>query len=172
MIIDWASLSYHQLFALVSKKKTTSYFEIDSTEDELYAWRTNMISKLTKYIRLFNPRDLVVTLEGQNVWRNEFIENYYNNNCDIYWDESGYYIRFDNFLYKLFKDEKGTIELEKLDVIKDIETLPEKHKKLKDLPGHIQAMVWEILPKYKGHRAKQSHWPFFIGKRKWINMIQ
>jgi 5'-3' exonuclease len=166
LVIDWSSLAYHQIFALVSKKRTS--LELDSIEAELYAWRTGMVNKLLRYIYLFNPRDMVVTLEGTNVWRKEYCINYYNENSDIYYDTASYYLRYDNFLYRFFKKSNNEIDFEKLDVINDINRLPKKMKKLKDLPDKTREIFWNtILPKYKGNRDKQDYWPFNIDKNQW-----
>jgi len=166
LIIDWASLSYHQLFALVSKKKTTTYFDISTPEDELYAWRTGMVSKLIKYVRLFNPRDILLTLEGNNVWRNDYVKDYYNNNCTVFYDSSGYYVKFDNFLYKFYKKE-GEIDFQKCDPIVDQSLLTGKQKKITELPERIQKLFWDnVLPRYKGQRAK-AFWPFMVDKKEW-----
>jgi len=167
LVIDWASLSYHQLFALSSKSRKTSYFEMDTPEKELYAWNTNMVSRLLKYIQIFNPKDIVLTLEGNDVWRNDFCKEYYEKHCTVYYDKTGYYVRFDNFLYHFFKDG-DKIGHKKLDVVKDLDGIPEKSKKLKDLPDRIQKILWDtVLPKYKGQRAKQTYWPFLTPKSTW-----
>lgn len=167
MILDWSSLAYHQIFALASKKKTTSYFDISTPEDELYAWRTKMLYKLLGYIRSFNPRDIVITLEGSDVWRKHYVREYYNDNCDVHYDNTGYFIKFDNFIYHCTKNNEE-INFKKLDSVKDVNILPEKKKKLKDLPEKIQKIFWdEVLPGYKSNRSKKRYWPFLVDYKVW-----
>jgi 5'-3' exonuclease len=171
LVVDWASLSYHQLFALVSKQNTARTFEMDTPEKELYAWNTGMMLKMLKYVKLFNPKDIVFTLEGTKVWRNDICKDYYNEHCEIYYDKTGYYLRYDNFLYYATKDDiTRDISYKKLDVIKDIGRLPSEHKNLGAMPDRIQQIFWDdILPKYKGNRAKNDNWPFLVPKKKWKN---
>ena len=118
LIVDWASLSYHQMFALISKNNTNSYFELDSPESELYAWKTNMVDKFLGIIKKFNPKDTIIALEGNKPWRTEYCKTYYEENTKVCYDENGYYVRFDNLLYKFFKDGEGQIEFKKMDIVK------------------------------------------------------
>jgi len=169
LIIDWASLSYHQLFALVSKNNVSDYFEIDTPEGELHAWKSKMVGKLLDMIKCFNPRDVILTLEGTKPWRTNYCKEYYEKYAKIFYDKSGYYLKFDNFLYKFAKDEDGKIEFKKLDIIKDMTLVPDKDKKLTELPEKIQTLFWDtVLPKYKGTRSNQ-YWPFHITKKEWKN---
>ncbi|GAG95029.1 unnamed protein product, partial [marine sediment metagenome] len=179
LIIDWSSLAYHQWFAIASKN-STAYLEIDDSEDELYVWRTRMINKMVDYIKLFNPRDILITLEGTKVWRNQIVRDYYNEHTTVYYDKSGYYLRFDNFLYKATKNEGGGIDVDKLDIVKDADLLPATHKKLGEMPDRAKELLWRLqyispklvakpaLPKYKGTRSAK-YWPFMTEKKDWKN---
>jgi len=168
LIIDWSSLAYHQQFAMVSKH-STAYLDVDSPEDELHIWKTKMVSRVVDYIKLFNPRDIILTLEGDNIWRNGFVKDYYNENATVYYDDTGYYLRYDNFLYKVSKDSKGELSIDKMDIVKDVNKIPKKHKKPSELPDRVRKIFWDhILPKYKGTRSNQ-YWPFMIDKKTWKN---
>jgi len=168
LIVDWSSLSYHQLFALASKNNTSEYFELDSPEGELRAWKSKMLDKLLIMIRDLNPKDVILTLEGTNPWRSEYCKEYYEKNAKVFYDNTGYYLRFDNFLYKFSKDADGKIDFVKMDIVKDIGLIPTKEKKITELPEKIQTLFWDtVLPKYKGNRSKQTYWPFHVTKKEW-----
>jgi len=167
VIVDWASLAYHQLHALNSKFKTARVVEFDTPEDELRVWKSGMLSKMLRYIKLFNPKDILLSKEGSKVWRSDFVKEWYNDRATVAYDNTGFYLRYDNFLYKFYKDSSGDIITEKLDVVKDLELVPDNAKLLKDMPQRIQQMCWtDILPRYKGTRSK-SEWPFLIDKAVW-----
>ena len=74
MVIDWASLSYHQMHSIKSEKRTT-VLNIESAEDEIRMWNNHMLSKVLKYIKLFNPKDIICALEGKNVWRFDYVRD-------------------------------------------------------------------------------------------------
>lgn len=170
LIVDWASLSYHQIFALASKNNTSDYFEMGTPEGELHAWKSKMVDKLLGMIRDFNPRDVILTLEGTKLWRADYCKEYYEKHAKVFYDKTGYYLRFDNFLYKFSKDGEGKIQFEKMDIIKDVGLIPTKEKKISELPENIQTLFWDTaLPKYKGNREKQTYWPFHITKKEWKN---
>ena len=142
---------------------------MDTPEGELHAWKSKMVDKLLGMIKAFNPRDVILTLEGTKPWRTDYCKEYYEKYAKIFYDKSGYYLKFDNFLYKFAKDEDGKIEFKKLDIIKDMTLVPDKDKKLTELPEKIQTLFWDtVLPKYKGTRATQ-YWPFHITKKEWKN---
>lgn len=167
MIVDWASLSYHQLHALLSKKNTAQVLEIETADQELAIWRSGMLSKMLRYIKMFNPKDIVLTLEGVNLWRNELVKDYYNNNTMVHYDKTGYYVVFDNFIYKVIKNADGSIKSEKLDPIEFRNSLPDNGKPLIEMPERVQDTLWEyVLPKYKGQRNKQP-WDFIVDKKYW-----
>lgn len=167
VIVDWASLAYHQLHALNSKVKSARVVEFNTPEDELRVWRAGMLSKMMRYIKLFNPKDILLSKEGNKVWRSDYVKGWYSEYATVAYDNTGYYLRFDNFLFKFYKDRSGEIISEKLDVVKDLELVPDNAKPLKDMPQRIQDMCWlDVLPKYKGTRSK-SEWPFLIDKSEW-----
>jgi len=168
LIVDWASLSYHQLHALNAKAKTSHVVDFNTPEDELRVWRAGMLSKMLRYIKLFNPMDIVLTKEGDNVWRKDFVKEYYSEHAIVSYNSVGYYVRYDNFLFGLHKDAaSGDIIKQKMHPIKDADDIPDNGKKLKDMPQRIQDMCWEIvLPKYKGQRSKQS-WDFLVTRSDW-----
>jgi hypothetical protein len=186
VIIDWASLSYHQWHGINTKLNksymtkepedeygNTSLFE-RTQDSELAMWRTSMLNRMIKYVKLFNPIDIIFALEGTNVWRNNIVKYYYNENCIVYYDKYAYYLRYDNFLYKVTQ-RNDVIFAEKKDFIKDSEILDKQSKKLNQMPQRIQDMMWNaylpngttpLLPKYKGKRAKQE-WKFITEKNFW-----
>lgn len=166
VIVDWASLSYHQLHALNSKLKTARMVEFNTAEDELRVWRSGMLHKMLQYIKLFNPKDILISKEGNEVWRSYFVKEWYNENAKISYDKSGYYLRYDNFLYRFYKDGDEVIT-EKLDVVNDIVNVPDNFTPIGEMPERIQEMCWDsVLPAYKGTRSK-SEWPFLVEKSRW-----
>jgi hypothetical protein len=186
VIIDWASLSYHQWHAINTKINNSSMFDDDgldgnglfsdgrTSQAEISIWRTSMLSKVLKYVKLFNPIDMVLALEGTNVWRNGVVKEYYENNCRVHYDTSAYYIRYDNFLYKVTK--KGDqIHVAKLDIVTDAAVLDNPSKLLGEMPSRVKDMLWNaylpngtspLLPVYKGKRQKQV-WDFVTDKKYW-----
>jgi len=167
VIIDWASLSYHQIHSLSSKKKKSQLMDIDTAELEIAVWRNSMLSSLTHYVRLFNPMDIILTLEGTNVWRNDFVKEWYNERAVVYYDANGYWLQFDNFILRFTKDVSGDIICEKMDPVNDIVNLPKNKKLVKDFPDRLQKMFWKHLPGYKAHRSKNDNWDFVVDKKYW-----
>lgn len=169
MIVDWASLSYHQLHGLLGKKDSAQVLDIDTPEKELEIWRHGMLRKMTQYIKMFNPKEVVLTLEGNDIWRNDVVKDYYNENTMVYYDKNNYYAKFDNFIYMFTKNDDGSIAHQKLDLLDAEKILPNNGKKLKDMPDRIQILFWDtVLPKYKGTRSSQP-WNFIIDKKVWRN---
>jgi 5''-3'' exonuclease (including N-terminal domain of PolI) len=173
VIIDWASLSYHLFHSIGSDKNREKYGLLDS-EGELELWRTKMIDRVMEYIALFNPRHLVFALEGKAAWRRKFVEEYYGEHAEIYYNKSEYYVLSDNYLYMVQQAADGGYAVTQLS-IKDRAKLSElKHRKLKDMPEKQQRMFWgiytpggdPILPSYKGQR-KSKPWKFSTEKKVW-----
>lgn len=172
LILDWASLSYHQWFTLPYKKEHSDV-PIETAAQELGVWRVSMLHEILKLIKLFNPIDVVFTLEGENGWRKEYVKEYYNANTTVYYDSSAYYVRFDNRLYKLYK-VNDVIEVMEMDIVKDVGSLPSTSKTLGELPERVRNMIWELklpnqdpmMPLYKGKRNKRP-WNFIIDKNDW-----
>ena len=68
LVIDWASLSYHQLWALDSKKKSATQILIDSKEEELNEWRHAMLYSTLEFIKMVNPLDVYWVSVPSPVW--------------------------------------------------------------------------------------------------------
>lgn len=173
VVIDWASLSYHMFYSIASDKNRAKYGLIDA-EGELELWRTKMITRIMDYVALFNPRHLVFALEGKAAWRKKFVEEYYSDKAEIYWNKVEYYVASDNFLYMVQKANGGGYAVTKLKAADRAKLSELKHKKLKEMPPDRQKMFWgirtatgkPILPSYKGHRAAKE-WTFFTDKKVW-----
>lgn len=171
MIVDWASLAYHQMHSLKSEKRTTE-LNLETSEDEIAVWNNHMLNKMLKYIKLFNPKDIVCALEGKNVWRFDYVREYYDDNTLVYFDSSAYYVRFDNCLYKVFKDG-NEYKFHPMDIISDSNIYSLKYRKLNELPEATQNIIWSLylpngspmLPKYKGTRGDE--WEFKTPKSIW-----
>ena len=165
LVIDWASLSYHQMFSLMSKiKDANATFHIDSSEKELDVWKSLMLDRIIRYVKLFNPMDIVFALEGDDLWRKKFYTEYYNKYASITYDKSGYYVKYDNFLYKLTKDLTGQIIVDKCDPALDISaTLPVAREKVS---SKVADILNELIPSYKGNR-KSRPWEFYTDKKEW-----
>lgn len=143
-------------------------------EAEIALWRSSMIGRIIKYVKLFNPMDMVFALEGTEVWRNDVVKEYYEENCDVYYDKEAYYLRYDNFLYKVTK-KNGELFAEKLNFNKQTDYLSKTHKKLSEMPDRVKDIFWNsflpngttpLLPVYKGKRQKQA-WDFVTDKKYW-----
>lgn len=171
LVVDWASLSYHQMHSLKSEKRAT-VLNIESSEDEITIWNNHMVNKMLKYIKLFNPKDIVCALEGKNVWRFDYVKEYYGENATVYYDANAYYIRFDNCLFKVYKDG-NEYKFHPMDIIADTQVYALKSRKLKELPQATQDIMWGLympngtpmLPKYKGTRGEE--WDFLTPKSVW-----
>lgn len=168
LVIDWASLSYHQLWALDSKKKSATQILIDSKEEELNEWRHAMLYSTLEFIKMVNPLDVYMSAEGNDIWRKKYVTQYYNENAKVHYDKSGYQVLFDNVIVKLVKDDSGEIVCKKTSYKKDGKNLPEKYFLLESAPEHIKNYIWDnqVIPKYKGNRNK-DYWPFYIDKNEW-----
>lgn len=173
VVIDWASLAYHMFWSIDSDKNRERYGLVDS-EGELELWRVKMITRIMDYVALFNPRHVVFALEGKAAWRKKYVEEYYGNNAEVYWNQVEYYVASDNYLYMVQKANGGGYAVTKLAAAERAKLSELKHRKLKDMPPEKQRMFWNIytasgnpiLPSYKGHR-KSKPWPFFTDKKVW-----
>jgi len=171
LVVDWASLSYHQMHSLKSEKRTT-VLNLESSEDELIVWNNHMVNKMLKYIKLFNPKDIVCALEGKNVWRFDYVKEYYGENATVYYDATAFYIRFDNCLFKVYKNGDDYM-FTPMDIIADAHIYALKSRKLNQLPQATQDVMWSLympngtpmLPKYKGTRGEE--WEFITPKSLW-----
>lgn len=166
MVIDWASVGYHQWHSMFSKARVNSgYYVLDTSEKELEMWRSSMTRKVMSFIRLFNPLDVIIALEGDGeIWRKKHYREYYQKNALIFYDKNGFYLRFDNFLYQIRKSTDGNMTVEKLDPtqpLKDVK--PILYDKLS--PAAQQA-INSCLPSYKGNRASQP-WKAITPKSVW-----
>lgn len=165
--IDWSSLAYHQWFSMTSKNRAIK-FDIISSEDEIRVWKTLMISKLIKYVKLFNPKTMVISLEGDGViWRKTLYKEYYANNTKIFHDKKSFYVKFDNFLYRIWKDNHGDIHEEKLDPFIDLSKLTEIQ--FSSLSDDAKNILSQRIPEYKGNRKKQQ-WNFLTEKKQWVKL--
>lgn len=185
VIVDWASLSYHQWHGMNTKLNNNPHnFNLPgdgwddggmrTSQQEIAIWRTSMLNRMLKYIKLFNPIDIALALEGTNVWRNQVVKDYYGENCKVHYDSDSYYLRYDNLLYRVYK-KNGQIVAEKKDIVKDKDLLDNPSKKLGDMPDRVQKMLWDaylpngttpLLPSYKGKRQKQA-WDFETDRKYW-----
>lgn len=174
LIVDWASLSYHQMFSMQNKTNRTR-LGILPEEDELIVWRTRMFNRMIEYIKLFNPLHIVLCLEGKNAWRKQLVRDFYNEHTRVYYDAQSYYVVSYNYAYRVTKVGEGfstvRIPVKQYAMFESL-----KSKKLGELPMDKQDMLWNIstetgvpiIPSYKGKR-KSAVWPFAIDKRKWMN---
>ena len=173
LVIDWASLSYHQFHSIGSDKNREKYGLLDA-EGEIELWRTKMITKILDYVALFNPRHLIFALEGKAAWRRKFVEDYYGEHATVYWNSSEYYVASDNYLYMVRKASGDGYAVTKLKP-SDVDSLAElRHRPLKDMPDKQRRMLWDIrtpagtpiLPSYKGQRTAKP-WTFMVEKKVW-----
>lgn len=173
MVVDWASLSYHQLWSLKTKASKRRLGSVLPEDDELTVWRTKMFNRLLDYIRLFNPHDIILCLEGKQAWRKKVVKDYYTENATIYWDADGYFVWSDNYIYRVTKAGDG-FGVVKVPVKQKAMLESLSHKKLGDLPAEKQEMLWgvktstgtPVLPSYKGKRGS-SPWEFSVDKAYW-----
>lgn len=173
LIIDWASLSYHMFYSLASDANREKYGLLDA-EGEIELWRCKMVTRILHYVSLFNPRHVIFALEGKAAWRKKFVEDYYSEHSEVYWNSNEYYVMSDNLLYMVQKAEGDGYAVTKMDlkVLPDISGL--KHRKLGEMPEKQRRMFWDIrtptgvpiLPSYKGQR-KAKPWTFSVDKKVW-----
>lgn len=174
MVIDWASLSYHQLWSLKTKSSKQRLGSVLAEDEELTVWRSKMFNRMLDYIRLFNPLDIILCLEGKNAWRKKVVKDYYSEHAMIYWDNVGYYVSSDNYTYRVTKEGEDCYSVNKVSPrVKAVyESLD--HRVLGKLPQKTQDMLWSIktstgtpvLPSYKGKRGA-SAWDFSVDKKYW-----
>lgn len=173
LVIDWASLSYHQLWSMKTKSSKKQLGSILPEDDELTVWRTKMFNRMLDYVRLFNPMDIILCLEGKNAWRKQVVKDYYTKYATVYWDSEGYYVCSDNYTYRVTKAGEGYGVVKVAPKQKSLyESL--SHKQLGELPQATQDMLWgvktstgtPVLPSYKGKRGA-SAWEFSVDKKYW-----
>lgn len=173
LVIDWASLSYHQLWSMKTKSSKKQLGSMLPEDDEMIVWRAKMFNRLLDYIRLFNPMDIILCLEGKKAWRKKVVKDYYAKNATIYWDTTGYYVCSDNYAYRVTKAGEGYGVVKIPPKQKSLfESL--NHKQLGELPEATQEMLWgvktstgtPVLPSYKGKRGA-SPWEFSVDKKYW-----
>ena len=164
--VDWSSVAYHQWHSMVSKKNT-GRFEIISSEDEIRVWKNLMVGRMIRYIRLFNPKDIVLSLEGTGViWRKSEYAKYYSEKTKIYYDATGFYVKFDNFVYLVSKNTDGTFTKTKPDPLKPIPGKEIEYSKLSDV---AKEALRDAIPEYKGTRKKQP-WKFMTPKSEFTKL--
>ena len=173
LVIDWASLSYHQLWSMKTKSSKKQLGSMLPEDDEMIVWRAKMFNRMLDYIRLFNPMDIILCLEGKKAWRKQVVKDYYAKNATIYWDTTGYYVCSDNYAYRVTKagDGYGVVKIppKQKSLFESL-----NHKKLGELPEATQEMLWgvktptgtPVLPSYKGKRGA-SPWEFSVDKKYW-----
>ena len=174
LVIDWASLSYHQLWSLKTKSSRRNLGSILPEEDELKVWRTRMFNRMIEYVKMFNPMDIVLCLEGKNAWRKQVVYDYYNEHAEVYYDDCSYYVSSDNYNYRVTKVSDDVYDAVKVPFKQRFTFTTLHHRKLKNLPKEKIDMLWKIrtasgtpiLPSYKGKRAV-SAWEFSVDKHYW-----
>lgn len=173
LIIDWASLSYHKLYSLITDSALKKYGVL-TAEDELKLWRNRMVEAVISYVRLFNPMHIVFCLEGKRAWRKDFVREYYSKHTTVYFDKTSYYVVSDNYAYVVNKVDDGYSVVRLLpNQYQSFTSL--KHYQLGELPIEKQNMLWgiatpkgdPIIPSYKGTR-KYHEWKFAIDKKYWM----
>ena len=174
LVIDWASLSYHQLWSMKTKSSRQRLGSLLPEEDEMIVWRTKMFNRLLDYVKLFNPMDIILCLEGKKAWRRNFVKEYYEQNAMIYFDSTSYYVNSDNYTFKVNKVAEDQFNVVKVPLKQKAMYESLNHRKLCDLPYEKREMLWgiktttgtPILPSYKGKRAA-SAWEFSVDKKEW-----
>lgn len=174
LVIDWASLSYHQLWSMKTKSSRQRLGSMLPEEDEMIVWRTKMFNCLLDYVKLFNPMDIILCLEGKKAWRRNFVRDYYERNATVYYDATSYYVNSDNYTFKVTKEGDDEYDVVKIPLKQKALYESLKHRKLEQLPKEKRDMLWSIktttgtpiLPSYKGKRAA-SIWEFSVDKKYW-----
>lgn len=174
LVIDWASLSYHQLWSMKTKSSRQRLGSILPEEDEMIVWRTKMFNRLLDYVKLFNPMDIILCLEGKKAWRRNFVRDYYNKEATVYYDSSSYYVHSDNYTFKVDKVGDDQYNVVKVPLKQKAVYESLKHRRLCDMPAEKRDMLWSIktttgtpiLPSYKGKRGASS-WEFTVDKKYW-----
>lgn len=174
LVIDWASLSYHQLWSMKTKSSRQRLGSILPEEDEMIVWRTKMFNRILDYVKLFNPMDIILCLEGKKAWRRNFVRDYYDKEATVYYDSNSYYVSSDNYTFKVDKIGEDQYNVVKVPLKQKALYESLKHRKLCDMPAEKREMLWgiktttgtPILPSYKGKRAA-SAWDFTVDKKYW-----
>lgn len=166
LILDWGSLSYHQLWALKSAMNSKYGKDIQTAQDEVREWKAGMIRKILDAIRLFNPLDVIIALEGTKTWRHDVYTEYYTKHMKITYSKDGYFVMYDNDVSWVRK-ENGVIVSDKL---KKKDNVPDKKIEFDKLSDEAKEAVLAALPKYKGARQKKA-WDFNMSKHE-FNMLR
>lgn len=177
LIIDWASLSYHQFFSIGSDKNREKYGLLDS-DGELALWRNKMMGRVLHYITLFNPNHVIFALEGKAAWRRDFVKEYYAEHTTVYWNSKAFYVESDNYTYEVMKTTDGSdgysisrVPVKNYDIFKNL-----KHRKLSEFDSAHKDMFWNlytasgvpVIPSYKGTR-KNKPWKFVVDRHLWMD---
>ncbi|MCQ2123323.1 MAG: hypothetical protein MJZ25_03980 [Fibrobacter sp.] len=174
LIVDWASLSYHQMFSM-NTKSSQKRLGVMTEDEEMIVWRTKMFNRMVEYVKLFNPLHIVLCLEGKAAWRKGYVRDFYSEHTNVYFDKTSYYVQSYNQAYQVTKvaDAFNVVKIP-VKQFSMFESL--RCKKLGELPVDKQNMLWDIststgtpiIPSYKGKR-KAAYWPFMTDKRTWMN---
>lgn len=173
MLVDWSSLSYHQIWSMKSEKNREKY-GLQDEEGELRIWKNKMILSLTDLIEKFNPKDIIIAIDA-NSWRKKYVKDYYDENAMVYYDDKYIYTEADNFAYRVSKLGDGVYDAVRIKPVNYSEFRNlENKRKLGELSEAKNKMLWDIfengkrpiIPAYKGKR-KVSDWPFVVEKSKW-----
>ena len=134
LVIDWASLSYHQLWSMRTKSSKQTLGSILPEDEEMIIWRTKMFNRMLDYIKLFNPMDIILCLEGKKAWRRNFVRDYYNKEATIYYDANSYYVNSDNYTFKVDKIGDDQYDVVKIPLKQKAIYESLKHRQLCDMP--------------------------------------
>lgn len=172
LIVDWASLSYHQVHSIVSHTNRAKYGLL-SAEGELELWRNKMFGKMMDYIKLFNPMHVIFCLEGTKTWRKDFVKDYYTKHATVYYDRTTFFVESDNYTYRVVKTPDGfacnRVPVKEYPSFKGL-----THKQLGEFKKEKQDVLWgiytasgtPILPSYKGQRGSRE-WKLLIDRNYW-----
>lgn len=168
LVVDWGSLSYHQLYAIEAiERNKSSYnfrqsYQITSAEEEVSAWKSAMVRNMLEIIRIFNPMDIIIALEGgTKTWRHGYYRDYYLKNHSLKYNKKGFYLFYDNDVLHIEKSEFGEVSANKIkkDIPEDLKDIS-----LEKLKEDTKNIILDKFPEYKGSR-KSKPWEFYMTKK-------
>jgi hypothetical protein len=168
----------------LSKDVIDYIMHIEAAEWQCNIWFSKMLGEVINIIKIFNPRDITIALEGKNTWRHDVYNEFYSRPGKITYQvcDNLYIMKYDlkeillvtegsditNIVDKSRKANKakgiinGKKEFESITSGKEFTSIDKK-----DLPKFIYDYCNDrLVPTYKGNR-KSKDWEFAFTKSEW-----
>ena len=150
-------------------------------------WMSKMLEEVINIVQIFNPRDVVIALEGYDNWRHGVYDEYYKLPGKVTLEKSDtmVIVKYDLAEIMLVMDgdnivetiNKGSRANKEKNIISGKIRFNERYETEKfsvveftDILPELSTYIWkDVVPKYKGNR-KKTEWTHAFNKSEWNNI--